>query len=413
MSLPTLSLGLAARVFLPFAGGYFLSYLYRSVNAVIAPDLVRELALSPADLGLLTSTYFLTFGLAQLPLGILLDRLGPRRVETALLLIAALGAAVFSLSPGMDMLIMGRGLIGFGVAACLMASLKGFTQWFPYERLPLVNGLLLGCGGLGALAATSPVEWALHHTGWRSLFLLLAGATLLAAAVIFFVMPDKKRDAASHPHETLDQQIGAVKAIFKSPKFWSIAPASAAAQASFMGIQGLWAGPWLRDVAQLSRDDAAFHLFVMAGAVALGFVSTGAVADYLRRFSIRPIEVAFVGMILYMLAQLAFVLGATTATLPLCFLFGLLGTASALNYANLAQLFPVHLSGRVSTSFNLLVFSASFAGQWGMGAIIGLWTPDAGGHYPEAAFSASFGLMLALQGIGMAWFFVTRRRLGL
>jgi MFS family permease len=413
MTFSTMTLGLAARVFLPFAGGYFLSYLYRSVNAVIAPDLVRELSLSPADLGLLTSTYFLTFGLAQLPLGILLDRLGPRRVETGLLLIATLGAVVFALSPAREILIVGRGLIGFGVAACLMASLKGFTQWFPYERLPLVNGLLLGFGGLGALAATSPVEWALHHTGWRTLFLILAGATILAAAVIFFVLPDKKASPGTQPQESLSQQIGAVKTIFKSAKFWSIAPASALAQASFMGIQGLWAGPWLRDVAKLSRDDAAFHLFVMAGAVALGFALSGAVADWLRRFSIRPIAVAFTGMALYMLVQMGFVLGLTIAPLPMCFLFGLLGTTSALNYANLAQQFPVHLAGRVSTSFNLLVFAASFAGQWGMGAVIGLWTPTPQGQYNPDAYAASFGLMMALQIVGMIWFFATRRRVGL
>lgn len=401
---------LALRVFLPFAGAYFLSYLYRSVNAVIAPDLVRELSLTPADLGLLTSVYFLTFGLAQLPLGIFLDRLGPRRVETFLLLIAATGACVFALSSAKEMLIVGRGLIGFGVAACLMASLKGFTQWFPFERLPLVNGLLLGFGGLGALAATSPVEWALHHTGWRSLFFILAGATLLAGAVIFFVMPDKRRDAHA-PVESFYQQMAALKTIYASPKFWCIAPASALAQASFMGIQGLWAGPWLRDVAGLSRDETAFQLSIMALAVAVGFTSTGIIADYLRRFGIKPITVAFTGMTLYMVVQAAFVMGWTGATLPLCFAFGFLGTASALNYANLNQLFPPHIAGRVSTSFNLLVFGASFAAQWGMGAVIGLWHPTDTGQYEAGAYAASFGLMLALQLVGMIWTFLSRRSL--
>lgn len=410
MSRPIMTPGLALRVFLPFAGGYFLSYLFRSVNAVIAPDLVRELSLSPADLGLLTSTYFLTFGLAQLPLGILLDRLGPRRVETVLLVIAAIGAALFAMASSREWLIVGRGLIGFGVAACLMASLKGFTQWFAFERLPLVNGLLLGFGGLGALAATSPVEWALRHTDWRTLFFFLSAATLLAASIIFLLLPERKAPA-SHPAEDVAQQILAVKSIFKSPKFWCIAPASALAQASFMGIQGLWAGPWLKDVANLSRDDAAFHLSVMALAVAIGFVSTGVVADYLRRFGVKPITVAFTGMALYMLAQLAFVLGVTQATLPLCFLFGLLGTTSALNYANLTQLFAPHLSGRVTTSFNLLVFAASFAAQWGMGAIIGLWPPNEAGQYEQTAYAASFGAMLLLQIAGMSWTFIARRSL--
>ncbi|TAN50851.1 MAG: MFS transporter [Rhodospirillales bacterium] len=410
MTAYALSPGLALRVFLPFAGGYFLSYLYRSVNAVIAPDLTGELALSPSDLGLLTSTYFLTFGLAQLPLGVFLDRLGPRRVEASLLILAAMGAVLFALSPAKEMLIVGRGLIGLGVAACLMASMKGFTQWFPSERLPLVNGLLLGCGGLGALAATAPVEWALHHTGWRSLFLILGADTLASSALIFFVLPEKKHGSAQLPRESLGQQIGAVKGIFKSPVFWSIAPGSALIQASFMGIQGLWAGPWLKDVAHLPRDEVAVHLFAMALAVAVGFVSMGLLADWLRRHKVSPLSVALAGMILFLFVQLAFVLEWVSMALPLCVLFGFLGTSGALNYASLNQKFPAHLAGRVATSFNLLVFSATFVCQWGMGAIIGLW-PAENGHYAPPAYAAAFGLMLALQVAGIAWFVISQRKI--
>jgi sugar phosphate permease len=85
------------RIFVPYAIGYFFSYLYRVVNAVIAPDLVAELGLGPADLGLLTSVYFLTFAAFQLPLGVLLDRFGPRKTEACLLVFAALGAFVFAI----------------------------------------------------------------------------------------------------------------------------------------------------------------------------------------------------------------------------------------------------------------------------------------------------------------------------
>ncbi|MBF0353980.1 MAG: MFS transporter [Alphaproteobacteria bacterium] len=410
VALSTPSTALALRVFLPFAGGYFLSYLYRSVNAVIAPDLVRELDLTAADLGLLTSTYFLTFSLVQLPLGVLLDRLGPRRVEASLLLLAVIGASLFALASSTQLLILGRGLIGLGVSACLMASMKGFTQWFASERLPLVNGLLLGFGGLGALAATAPVEWALHYTGWRSLFFLLAGATLLVSAVIFFVLPERPPGSTNPKQETLAQQIGAVKTIFKSPVFWCIAPGSALIQASFMGIQGLWAGPWLRDVAHLSREDVAGHLFAMAFAVAVGFVAMGLLADWLRRHKISPLTVALVGMCLFLLVQLAFVLEWTSAALPLCLLFGFLGTSGALNYASLTQLFPSHLAGRVTTSFNLLVFGSTFVAQWGIGVVIDLW-PVENGHYAPPAYAAAFGLMLALQLVGIAWFIFSRKKI--
>ncbi len=136
------------RILFPFAFGYFLSYLYRVVNAVLAPDLVGELGLSAATLGLLTASYFITFAAAQLPLGILLDRYGPRRIEAGLLLLAALGALIFATGESEIELIIGRGIIGLGVSACLMAAFKAFTLWFEPRRLPTVNGIIMAAGGI-------------------------------------------------------------------------------------------------------------------------------------------------------------------------------------------------------------------------------------------------------------------------
>ena len=155
------------QVFLPFALGYFLSYLYRVINAVLAPDLAVDMGLDPSGLGLLTAVYFITFAAFQLPLGVLLDRFGPRKIEAALLIVAAAGAFVFANAGTLTGLVIGRGLIGFGVSACLMAAFKAFVIWFPKQQLPRINGFQMAAGGLGALAATSPVEWALTVTDWR------------------------------------------------------------------------------------------------------------------------------------------------------------------------------------------------------------------------------------------------------
>ena len=119
---------------LPFAAAYFLSYFFRSANAVIGPELAGDLGLSAGDLGLLTSTYLLSFCLAQLPLGMLLDRCGARRVEAALLLVATAGAGMFALAEGLAGLATARAIIGLGVSACLMAAFKAFSQWYPPER---------------------------------------------------------------------------------------------------------------------------------------------------------------------------------------------------------------------------------------------------------------------------------------
>ena len=128
------------RVFLPFTAAFFLSYLFRTINALISSELSSELALDAADLGFLTSVYFLAFAAFQLPIGIWLDRYGPRRVQGALLLFAAAGAVLFSLSQGFAALVLGRALIGLGVAAAFTGGLKAIVLWFPKDRVAAMNG---------------------------------------------------------------------------------------------------------------------------------------------------------------------------------------------------------------------------------------------------------------------------------
>jgi MFS family permease len=380
------------RVFLPFAAGYFLSYLYRTINAVLSPRLAIDLRLDASDLGLLTSVYFLTFAAFQLPLGLLLDRFGPRRVEATLLLIAATGAAIFALSANRSDLLIGRGLIGLGVSACLMASLKAFVLWFPANRLPVLNGWILAAGGLGALTATTPVEMALKLTDWRGVFLTLAVLSFMAAAVLFLAVPER-RDGAQV--DGWQAQWRGLAAIYCSPAFWRIAPSSVVSQAAFLAIQGLWAGPWLRDVAGLDQAATANILFWVAAAMVGGFLSVGQLAYWLAKRGIPLLAVVAVGMALFMGVQLALLLKLGRPEW-LWILFGFVGTSATLNYAILTQAFAPKLAGRVNTAFNLLVFVAAFAGQWGMGAIINLW-PGMNGGYAEPGYQWAFGLALAAQ----------------
>jgi MFS family permease len=393
---PPLALGL--RIFLPFAAGYFLSYVYRTINAVLSPYLATELRLDATDLGLLTSVYFLTFAAFQLPLGLLLDRFGPRRVEAILLLFAAAGAGLFAISTTHAELVIGRGLIGLGVSACLMASFKAFVLWFPAPHLPAVNGWVLAAGGLGALAATAPVEAALDLTGWRGVFGGLAILTITVAAGLWLAVPE--RDGVAPTSGWREQWLGVAK-IFHSPAFWRIAPSSVLSQATFLAIQGLWAGSWLRDVTGLDKATAAACLFWVAAAMVAGFLGMGHLAYRLSRHGIPPLAVAAGGMALFMLTQLALLLKLEPG-LPLWILFGFSGTAGTLNYAVLTQTFPPALAGRVNTGLNLLVFIAAFAGQWSMGAIINHW-PAAGGGYAEPGYQLAFGLALVLQLLTWTW----------
>ena len=408
MGIEFLSLDKKLRVFIPFALGYFLSYLYRVVNAVLAPDLALELGIGPSELGLLTAVYFITFAAFQLPLGVLLDRFGSRRIESLLLIFAAAGAFVFSNSESVTGLVIGRALIGFGVSACLMAAFKAFVTWFPREQLPLINGIQMASGGFGALTATAPVEAALGITDWRGIFFILSILTLVVAATVFFVVPEKKIEQNGN---SIKEQVQGIIQVFSSMTFWRIAPLTVMSQAAFMAIQGLWSGPWLRDVAGFEREMVAQVLFMIAAAMVVGFILMGFTTERLSRLGIKPIVIAVAGMTAFMITQILVILEVTSWVRTLWILFGIFGTTGIISYAVLSQSFPAHLAGRVNTGINLLVFICAFAAQWGVGAVINLWPGTAAGGYARSSYQAGFGMMLGLEVISLLWFFIANIRM--
>jgi MFS family permease len=401
------SFGFLLRIFVPFAAGYFLSYLFRVVNTIIASDLSGDLDLDANQLGMLTSVYLIAFAATQLPLGILLDKYGPRQTEAILLLFAAAGAAIFASAETSTGLLVGRALIGFGVSACLMASFKAFVQWFPMERLPMVNGFLLAAGGFGALTAATPVEFALQFTDWRGVFWALAALTFLVAVAVFFVVPDKPIE---HTGTTLKQHIAGIGEVFKSSTFWGIAPWAVASQATAGSVLGLWSGPWLRDVANAGRDDVATTLSLIAVGLILGFALIGSIAEWLRPMGIKPISVGIAGMTIYMFIQLALVLEFTEYSKPLWAAYAFFSTSGVITYAVLSQSFKTELAGRVNTGLNLLVFVMAFVMQWGVGYIINLYVSDRPEQYNTEGFQMAFTLLIAVQFVAMLWYLISRKK---
>ncbi len=385
------------RLFLPFAAGYYFSYFLRNVNAVIAPELTRELGVSAADLGLLTSAYLLAFGAVQLPLGLALDRYGPRRVETALLLVAAAGCALFAAGTTLTELAIARALIGLGVSACLMASFKAFGQWFGTERQASLNAAIMAAGGLGALTASTPLSWAIPQFGWRTVFVALAVAGLAVAAGIFST-PDKKGGAQGEP---LARQISGLKSVLTSRAFWRYAPQSTLIVGGFMALQGLWAVPWLMNFSGLGREVAAHHLLLMAGGMLTGFLTIAFGVTPLAKRGLGPEKLLTWGMGLGLLANLLIVLGVGPSQ-PLWLSLGLVFSVGNLAYALLQANYGPELAGRVNTALNLMVFLGAFAIQWSFGAMVDLL--QAAGHAPRAAYQITFGGLLALQVMSWLWF---------
>ncbi len=397
------------KVFFPFALGYFLSYLFRVVNAVIAPDLVADLNINPSQLGLLTGTYFIAFASSQLPLGVFLDRFGPRVVESSLLVFAGVGALIFSLSDSLTGVIIGRAFIGFGVSACLMAAFKSYVIWFPENLWPRINGFQMAAGGFGALSATLPVEWVLTFTDWRGLFQILAIFAIAIAVIIFFIVPEK--ESLANTHGSAQQQKNGIQRVFKSIKFWQIAPLTMLSQASYLSLQGLWAGPWLRDIAHMSRPQIANILSLAAMAMIAGYITLGFVAEKLNKRGFDILYTAIIGMSLFIGVQALIAFNTGLPAKLLWISFGFFGTSGILSYSALSSSFPKEISGRVTTSINLMVFIAAFIFQWAIGAVINLWEISASGNYHVDGYKTAFLIILGLQVSGLIWCLFLRIRI--
>jgi MFS family permease len=382
-------------VFGPFAAGYFLSFFFRNVNAVISKDLAQEFALTPSDLGFLTSMYLLAFAAFQLPLGVLLDRYGPRRVVAALLCVAAAGALTFALARDFTMLSVGRALLGLGVSAGLMGAIKAFTLWFPLSRLATLNGLYLAAGGIGGLSATAPAEALVGPFGWRALFLLLTGMSVAAALLVFFVVPEKPLPGQG---QTLRAQIAGFKRIFASGSFWRIVLPLVICHGAYLALQGLWLGPWLYDVAGLPRASVGRYLLVTALAYTVGSVFFGVTSDRLARAGVSRMTMFKLGLGISLAMYCLIAAGTTAGLAAILAVYGFTTISAALAYPLLTVLFPPEMTGRVNTASNVLMFAVAFLFQWAIGTLLPY-------GYGAALFS-----LAALQIAALAWLLPMKER---
>lgn len=390
---------LILRVFLPFVAVYYLAFLFRNINATIAGSLTSEFGLAAGDLGLLTSVYYLTFAAAQIPIGILLDRCGPRRVQSAVLVAAALGAALFAVSDNYLLLLGGRALIGLGVAAALTAGMKALVVWFPRERVPLLNGLMVTLGAMGALTATLPADFLIGSMGWRGLFELLAIASAGSALIIYLVVPDAPTVASAAGESATD----GLRTIYADRRFWRLAPLSATCIGTAWALQALWAAPWLSDVEGFDRAEVLRYLFVMAIALSLGALLLGITADRLGRRGVGPRVLFGLVATLFIAAQLALILRLPLPSYVPWAVVAAVGAATVLSYAILAEYFPKELAGRANAALNVFHIGGAFLLQYMIGVIVQLWAPVEG-RYPEIAYQAALALSVTLQIAAGIWF---------
>ncbi|MDH3229956.1 MAG: MFS transporter [Alphaproteobacteria bacterium] len=372
--------------------GYVASQFYRTANAAIAPELMRELSISPESMGAVTGVFFLMFAVMQIPAGVLLDRFGPRRVMSGLLLLAVAGSLVFAVADGAPGLGLGRGLMGAGCAAGLMGSMVVFARWFPQRYFATLAAVIFSVGGIGNLMATTPLALASQAIGWRGAFVGMAAITVGMAAVLFLVL----RDAPpGHPvslraPESPRQILRGLGQVLRDRRIWYISAMQAVAYPILMTISALWAGPYLDEVYGLDAIQRGNVLLALNVAMILGVLAYGPLD---RLFDTRKwVVVAGTAVTIVVLAVMAAVPHwPLWQIIALLVVFMGLGGYQMILHAHTRAILPDHLVGRGLTVQNTAVFVGVFAMQWASGYIIGAFRDAADPALPYRVVFAFLG----------------------
>lgn len=405
--------GLAVRIFLAFACGYFLSALLRAVTATLAPTFSEELGLRPSDLGLLAGAYFLGFSMLQLPLGSALDRIGPKRVLMFLLGIGVVGCIAFAMAQSLGGLILARALIGMGVSACLMAPLTSFRLRFDAAAQLRANSWMLMSGSLGMVASTLPVQWLLPLTGWRGLFWIMAlGLALVILVTLWWVPGDEPhpRPSGVQDRQAPGRPSAGYLAVVRHPVFVRSVPIGFFVYGGLIAVQSLWAGPWLTQVAGWSAQAAAGGLFVINVAMLVAFMAWGAVMPRLVGRGVDARRLMSWGLPLPLLLLGWIVLDPQPAGAATWALWCVSCTFVSVSQPAVGQAFAQALAGRALSAFNLVIFSGVFFIQWGIG--VGIDAFGALGWDASRSFRATLAIHLACCVAAYLWFVIPRRQSG-
>lgn len=396
------------RITVPLALVNFLNQASRAVMAVIGPLLALEFGLSASDLGLLAAVLFVTYGLAQLPVGLALDIFGARRVQTVLSLTTGLGFLICAMAENVFVLGIGRMVTGVGIAAALMAMLKANTLWFPRARVAAMTGSGLFIGAMGGMMATLPLQALIPLSGWRGGFLIFAVLSCLIGLWIWLSVRDAPPGHTAPPRRSLMTEIGAFGPIFVHPYFRLFVPAILMLTAMNFVYQGLWAGPWLRDVAGLDDQSRGLVLFFYAGGAAAGSLLTGQAASHFQARGCSPLMVPAIAMGAMLSLQALLILAPPSGVVALGLLwmcFAMAASAGPAGYAAVGQRFGPELAGRVATAINGSMLLVVFLLQIAIGAILDLWPRTAEGGWSATGYAWAMGLTFAIQGAVMlrAW----------
>jgi sugar phosphate permease len=375
-------------VFVLASSNFFLSQFYRATNAVISPQLLNDLRVDTEGLGLLSASFFYSFALAQIPITLFLDRVGPRRLIVALSTLGIMGILLFSVADSLPMGVAGRLLLGGGMACNLVGTLKLLTLWFPPARFATLSGVIFSIGFGGNIAATTPFVLAVNLVGWRAALQVIAGVNLILILLFYFVVRDQPRGATSSFARTNSQNfrdsLSRLRELLKMRDFWIISFGTFSSYGIFSAFQVLWAGPYLMEVMGFSPEGAGNVILFANLALIVGSSAWGPVSDRLLKTRKWIVVAGHLLLALITLCMAMLSSGTGFAVLAvLFFCFGFFRTTGLLMYPQIKELVPLSMAGMAMTGINFFTMVGSAVFLQGLGNLMQVVYPHAS-RGPEA-----------------------------
>ncbi|MGV3634769.1 MAG: MFS transporter [Pseudorhodoplanes sp.] len=385
-------------------GVYIVSQFLRNSVGVIAPNLASELDLSAGEVGLLASVFFFAFAAAQIPLGIALDRYGPRLCMLVCAAIAIAGTLMFAFAVSPFWLIAARVLMGLGSSCYLMAPLALYAKRYPPDRFATLVGLQIGLGTVGTLLATAPFAVAVALIGWRASFVIIAGLVLVAVGLMAIVVKDNEGDRLAR--ETLGESLRGTLQAVRVRSFWPVFMIQLAGYSSFVVVVGLWGGPYLTHIYGYSLTDRGNMLFIAVVAQIIGAFVWGPTD---RLFDSYKIPVLTGNLLTAGTLGLAALVGVFSPLMLLLWFIaiGLFPAVLTVLIAHGKSLFPTHLVGRGMTLMNIGTMGGVFVCQAMTGLIIDLF-PTVSGGYAINAYRSVFGFQAGFILLACLVYFFSR-----
>lgn len=272
----------AVLLFAALCGAYFLVFFQRLSLGVIMPELSHELGLAPSMTGWLGSAFLYAYAATQIPAGLMVDNLGPRRTMLLLFGLGGVGGILFASADGLGQALAGRVLVGMGMAVVTTASFKIMSRWFSESVYARLVSIFMAVGGLGTFFAAAPLASLSASFGWRAVFWAIAVFSLLWCAVLFVLVKDapsagQKRElglpeyaAEKTSSEGGPRGLGAFRVLASSRQYRLIVLWYLTGASLFFSFAGLWAGDYYRSVHHLSSEATGALLSLGAVSLVLG-----------------------------------------------------------------------------------------------------------------------------------------------